>query len=224
MKKFAFFLPQFHEIEENNLWWGKGFTEWTNVKKAKPFYKGHALEKPLNNNYYNLLEKATVEWQTELMKKYCVDGLIYYHYWFEGKMLMEKPAENLLNWKDIDQRFFFCWANHTFSRGGHRSREILIEQTYGDKEDWKKHFEYLLPFFKDERYQKENNKPLFMIFISDFAEKEKMFKYFDQKCKENGFDGICLIESYHGDNYLFEEKWNKSKENANLKKRKFLKI
>lgn len=86
MKKFAFFLPQFHEIHENNIWWGEGFTEWTNVKKAIPLYEGHIQPKhPLNNNYYNLLSKRTVKWQTSLLYKYHVDGLIYYHYYFKGK-------------------------------------------------------------------------------------------------------------------------------------------
>ena len=85
MRKFAFFLPQFHEIPENDKWWGKGFTEWVNVKKAKPLYKGHKQPKvPLNNNYYNLLNKSTVEWQTKLLNEYKLDGLIYYHYYFDG--------------------------------------------------------------------------------------------------------------------------------------------
>ena len=112
MKKFAIFLPQFHEIEENNKWWGKGFTEWTNVRNAKPLYKGHEQPKqPLNGDYYNLLEKETVRKQTQLLNEYGLDGFVYYHYYFCGKKIMEKPAENLLKWKDIDQKFFFCWAN-----------------------------------------------------------------------------------------------------------------
>lgn len=97
MKKFAFFLPQFHEIPENDEWWGKGFTEWTNVRRAKPLFKGHQQPKhPLNENYYNLLNRDVVEWQTNLMNKAGLDGFIYYHYYFNGKLLLEKPAENLL--------------------------------------------------------------------------------------------------------------------------------
>ena len=201
MKKYAFYLPQFHEIEENNKWWGEGFTEWTNIKKARKFYEWQTLDKPLNNNYYNLLDRETVEWQTSLMHEYKIDGFIYYHYWFEGKLLMEKPAENLLEWKDINQDFFFCWANHSFTRGGYNQKEVLLEQKYGKKDDWENHFHCLLQFFRDSRYVKENNKPLFMIFKSDFAEMKEMIRYFDQKCKEAGFNGICLIESYHGDKY-----------------------
>lgn len=197
MKKFAFFLPQFHQIPENDLWWGTGFTEWTKVKKAKKLYCGHIQPRiPLNSNYYNLLEKSTVEWQTKLMSDYSLDGFIYYHYYFQGKMLLEKPAENLLKWKDINQPFFFCWANHSWFRSWEGSKEILLEQGYGDENDWKQHFEYLLPFFQDYRYEKKDNKPLFMIFKSGFEPQSEMFQYFDQKCKENGFSGICLIESY----------------------------
>ena len=89
MKKFAFFLPQFHEIPENDKWWGKGFTEWTNVKNARSLFKGHVQPKhPLNDNYYNLLDKSTVEWQTKLMNQYGIDGFIYYHYYFTGKLLL----------------------------------------------------------------------------------------------------------------------------------------
>lgn len=199
LKKFAFFLPQFHEIPENDEWWGKGFTEWINVKSAKPMYRGHKQPKePQGDNYYCLLDKSTVEWQTKLLEDYRVDGLIYYHYYFQGKKLLEKPAENLLRWKDINQKFFFCWANHTWYRSWNGSREVLIQQNYGDIEDWENHFLYLLKFFKDPRYEKRDNKPLFMIYQPDFKEKNDMFKYFDRRCKECGFSGICIIESYSG--------------------------
>lgn len=197
MKLFAFFLPQFHEIPENNEWWGEGFTEWTNVKKAEPLYKGHIQPKhPLNDNYYNLLDKKTVEWQTNLMHEYHVDGLIYYHYYFTGKKLLEKPAENLLQWPDIHQPFFFCWANHSWNRSWNGTKEVLLAQNYGDVADWEEHFDYLLPFFQDSRYEKIDNKPLFMVFISEFKEKLEMFDFFDKKCKENGFNGIYIIETF----------------------------
>ena len=200
MKKFAIYLPQFHEIEENNLWWGEGFTEWTNVKSAKKLFDKHIQPQvPLAQNYYDLLDKKTVGWQTELANKYGVDGFIYYHYYFEGKLIMEKPAENLLKWKDINQRFFFCWANHTWLKGHGDNREVLIEQTYGDEQSWEQHFNYLLPFFKDDRYEKCNNKPMFMIYMAELPNKKAMLDYFDKKCKENGFDGIYVIETYMGD-------------------------
>lgn len=195
MNIYALYLPQFHETKENNEWWGKGFTEWVNVKKAVPLYEGHLQPKhPVNDYYYNLLAKETVIWQTELMHQYCIDGMIYYHYYFNGKLILEKPAENLLKWKDIDQPFFFNWANHTWNRSWKGSKEVLVEQTYGDINDWKRHFEYLLPFFQDDRYIKIENKPLFIIYDSGFKEKNQMFERFDQWCKDAGFAGLYLIE------------------------------
>ncbi|MCR5609856.1 MAG: glycoside hydrolase family 99-like domain-containing protein [Lachnospiraceae bacterium] len=200
MKKYAIFLPQFHEIEENNEWWGKGFTEWVNVKRAKALYKNHCQPKhPLNNNYYNLMDKKVAEWQTSLLNEYKIDGMIYYHYYFNGKKLLEKPVENLLLWKDIKQPFFFCWANHSWVRSWNGTSEMLMEQSYGKKDDWETHFQYLLKFFKDERYEKVNNKPMFMLFRSNFEEKEELFKYFNVRCREEGFNGLYLIESYHGE-------------------------
>lgn len=206
MRWFALYLPQFHETEENNQWWGKGFTEWTHVNAAKPLYKKHRQPiAPLNNNYYDLMNKATVQWQTSLMKQYGIDGFVYYHYYFQGKKILEKPAENLLQWKDIDQPFFFCWANHSWFRASKNTKTLLIEQTYGTEADWQAHFEYLLPFFQDSRYEKKDNKPVFMIFAPEFPEKNAMMQYFDNCCKQAGFDGIYVIETfsnaYHTDNF-----------------------
>lgn len=206
MRKFAIYLPQFHEIEENNIWWGKGFTEWVNVKAAKPLYKSHMQPKrPLNDNYYDLLNKETVIWQNELMKEYGIDGFIYYHYYFNGKLLLEKPAENLLCWEDINQPFFFCWANHPWIKSWKGSREIIMPLEYGTEDDWEKHFQYLLPFFKDDRYEKKNNKPIFMIYNPDFDEKIEMFSYFEKRCIEEGFAGICIIETFNGYTSSFEK-------------------
>ena len=117
MKKFAYYLPQFHEIEENNRWWGKGFTEWVNVKKAQPLFKGHKQPIiPLNKNYYNLENPNILVWQANLAKKYGVDGFIFYNYYFCGKKLLEKPAKILLKNNNIPMKFFFCWANHSWFR------------------------------------------------------------------------------------------------------------
>ena len=194
MRIFSFYLPQYHEIPENNEWWGKGFTEWTNVRKAKPIFKGHVQPlHPLNNNYYNLMEKNTVEWQTRIMKEYGLTGMIYYHYYFCGKKLLEKPAENLLSWKDIEQPFFFCWANHSWKKTWNGTSELLVEQTYGNEKEWEEHFQYLLPFFQDRRYEKVNNKPVFMFFNSEFPLREEITNYFNERCKDYGFDGIFII-------------------------------
>lgn len=196
MRWFALYLPQFHETEENNKWWGEGFTEWTHVNAAKPLYRKHKQPiVPMDRNYYNLMDKNTVEWQTALAKKYGIDGFVYYHYYFCGKKLLEKPAENLLKWKDIDQPFFFCWANHTWYKAVDGIKNVLIEQTYGSEKEWEEHFQYLLPFFNDERYEKKDNKPVFMFFNHNFSEKKAMVDYFDKRCKQEGFNGIYIIET-----------------------------
>lgn len=197
MRWFAFYLPQFHETKENNEWWGKGFTEWTHVRAAKSLYKGHRQPiVPKSENYYDLMDKETVLWQTDLMKKYGVDGFVYYHYYFCGQKLLEKPAENLLKWKEIDQPFFFCWANHTWYQAINGVKKVLREQTYGTQEEWEDHFQYLLPFFRDSRYEKIDNKPVFMIYVVNFPEKHQIVDYFDRRCKEEGFSGIYIIETF----------------------------
>ena len=186
IKTIAMYLPQFHRIPENDEWWGEGFTEWTAVKGATKLFSGHKQpKKPLNGKYYNLLEKSTMQQQSVWMKEYGVDGLCFYHYYFkDGLKILEKPAENLLHWKDVDMPFCFCWANvswaRTWSKLGSKNSwsekfekqenectnipEILLEQKYGQEVQWKEHFEYLVSFFKDERYIKKEQHPVFLIY------------------------------------------------------------
>ena len=114
----AMYLPQFHRIPENDRWWGEGFTDWVTVKNAKPLREGHRQPiAPLGGRYYDLIEKETMEWQAGLAEEYGIDGFCFYHYWFgDGELLLERPAENLLGWKDIPMKFCFCWANETWAR------------------------------------------------------------------------------------------------------------
>ena len=174
MKILAKYLPQFHRTRENDAWWGEGFTEWTAVKKAAPLFEGHDQPRvPKDENYYDLLQKETMLWQASLMEKYGIDGMCIYHYWFkDGRQVLEKPAENLLRWKEVPMPFCFCWANETWARSWSKiqnknhwsdiyeqkksngSSGILLDQKYGREPEWKAHFEYLLPFFRDERYIK----------------------------------------------------------------------
>ena len=193
MKIIAYYLPQFHDIPENNEWWGEGFTEWVNVKKAKPLYDGHVQPKiPLNNNYYNLLDDDVKIWQAKLAKKYGIYGFCYYHYWFNGKLLLEKPMEQMLQNKKVDIPFCICWANEEWSRAWvGQSSKVLIPQVYGDKKNWKEHFDYLLPFLKDERYIKVDGKPLLVIYRPSVIECIKeMMDYWRELAKENGLEGI----------------------------------
>lgn len=211
MKLIAFYLPQYHRTPENDTWWGKGFTEWTNVKKAKPLFKNQTQPKvPLDHNYYNLMDKSTVEWQTGLMKKYGIYGFCYFHYWFNGRRILERPAENLLKWKEIEQPFCFAWANATWARtwtavkkattnwvasdSGQQGNGILIEQSYGTESDWQKHYEYLRQFFCDRRYIKVENKPMFLIYrLHDIPNAKEMFRIWNGLAKKDGFSGIHIV-------------------------------
>jgi len=196
MKIIAYYLPQFHEIPENNKWWGKGFTEWVNVKKSKPTFKGQYQPRiPLGKNYYDLTDVNTLEWQAKIAKDFGIYGFCFYHYWFEGEMLLEKPAEILLSNKSIDIPFCFSWANHTWTKQwADKSDVILKKQTYGDDEDWVKHFNYLLPFFVDERYIKEEGKPIVILYnpkgVSAFP---SMMKKWNQYAISNGLPGLKFI-------------------------------
>lgn len=193
MKIIAFYLPQYHAIPENDGWWGKGFTEWTNVKKARPVMRGQVQPKvPLNNRYYCLLDDSEKKWQADIAKKAGIYGFCYYHYWFDGKLLLEKPAEQMLANKDIDISFCFSWANEPWSRSWKgESKNVIMPQSYGGESDWKKHFEYLLPFFKDKRYIKENGKPVFIIYKPDIMPKcYEMLSYWNKLAIDEGFSGM----------------------------------
>lgn len=196
MKILAINLPQFHEIEENNKWWGKGFTEWTNVKKAKPIFEGHIQPLiPLDNYYYDLSNIEDIKKQCELAKKYGVDGFVYYHYWFGGKLLLEKPCEKLLN-ENIDIEYAFCWANEPWTRAWDgKDKTIILDQKYGDKSDWINHIKYLIEFFKDERYIKIDGRPMLYIYsASKIPDFDKMIQCWNDYLNENGIKEIFLVE------------------------------
>ncbi|MFH5962622.1 glycosyltransferase WbsX family protein [Clostridium perfringens] len=198
MKLIAFYLPQFHEIKENNEWWGQGFTEWTNTKKAnKLFYNHNQPREPLNDYYYNLLDNKTKIWQTDLANKYGIYGFCYYHYWFNGKMLLEKPLEQVLKMSELKQNFCISWANEPWTRSWYagREREVLIEQNYGDKREWKEHLDYLIQFFNDERYIKVNNKPMLLIYRPESIECfDEMIGFWEEEMKKIGFAGIHIVK------------------------------
>lgn len=196
MKIIAFYLPQFHNIPENDEWWGDGFTEWTNVKAAYPLYSGHDQPKiPLNNNYYNLLNDDVKIWQANLANNYGVYGFCYYHYWFNGKLLLEKPMEQMLNNKEIKIKFCICWANEPWAKAWvGEDKKILIPQKYGERQDWEKHFYYMLPFFKDSRYILDEGKPVMVIYrpkvISCLKE---MIDCWQELAIENGLPGLKMM-------------------------------
>lgn len=198
-KIIALYLPQFHTIPENDEWWGKGFTEWVNVRKAKPLFEGHQQPRiPLNNNYYDLSKVETLRWQANLAQKYGIYGFCFYHYWFEGgKRLLERPAEMLLANGDINLPYCFSWANEPWARTWDgKANQVLMPQNYGDEREWKKHFDYLTPFFKDHRYIKENGCPVFVIYKTQSipCAKEMMDKW-NEWARQIGFDCIHFVET-----------------------------
>jgi len=167
VRPIAFYLPQFHPISENDEWWGKGFTEWTNTAKAKPMFRGHYQPHiPADLGFYDLRLPETRIAQAQLADEYGIEAFCYYHYWFAGKRLLEKPFNEVLQSGEPNFPFCICWANHSW-RGiwsmGDRNR-ILIEQTYPGFDDHQAHFDTLLPAFKDRRYIKVDGKPLFVIY------------------------------------------------------------
>lgn len=195
-KLFAYYLPQFHEVRENNEWWGAGFTEWTNLAKANPLYKGHHQpDLPLNNFQYDLLDPDTLAWQIDLAKKHGVHGFNYYHYWFNGRQLLERPARNFLNRTNLSHGFMFMWANHDWTRSWTGGRELLIKQEYGDRADWVSHIRYLIEFFEDSRYLKINNMPVFEVYSSKHIHcRDEMFDVWRNECVRAGFSDLYLIE------------------------------
>ena len=200
MKIIAFYLPQFHNIPENDEWWGDGFTEWTNVKKAKPIYKGHIQPKvPLNKNYYNLLDDNVKIWQAHLAQEYGIYGFCYYHYWFNGKLLLEKPMEQMLLNKSIDIPFCICWANEPWTKGWVGEKKVLYPQEYGSEQDWIDHFNYLLPFLKDERYIKKDGKPIIFFYKPELVNCLSEMITCWQKCAHmEGLDGLTFLGKFAG--------------------------
>lgn len=196
MKIIAYYLPQFHTFPENDAWWGTGFTEWNNVRTASPLFEGHAQpRKPLKGRYYDLSDREVQRWQAGLAREYGIYGFCYYHYWFEGKLLMQKPLENMLYDKTIDLPFCISWANEDFTRSwAQKKKELLLKQTYGKEEDWKRHFEYLLPFFTDERYIRIDDRPVFIIYRPELIEElYPMLELWNAMAAGNGLKGMKYI-------------------------------
>lgn len=203
-KYIAFYLPQFHQIPENDIWWGKGFTEWTNTKSSIPLFDGHNQPRiPENNNYYDLTDVDALKWQSKLAADKGVFGFCFYHYWFNGKLLLEKPSEILLDNKDITTNFCFSWANETWSKTWNgQEKNVLISQQYGMKDDWLSHIEYLFKFFKDERYIKVDGHPMLLIYsINKIDCFEEMVAVWNDFLINNGMKTLHLVETLNSFNH-----------------------
>jgi hypothetical protein len=203
-KLIAFHLPQFYSFKENDMWWGKGFTEWTNSTSAKPQFEGHYQPHlPDELGFYDLSNNETFHKQISLAKKYGIYGFCFHYYWFAGgKRLMEKPIFNYLNDKTLDFPFMLCWANETWARGWWDSSndEVLMKQYYD--EDYALDFiKDIFPFFLDDRYIKINNCPV-LIFYNPLEPgketTEKYIKIWRKYIKKQGFDDLYILSTERG--------------------------
>lgn len=200
-KVIALYLPQFHPIPENDQWWGPGFTEWTNVAKARPLFKGHVQPKlPADLGFYDLRLEETRIRQAELAHEAGIEGFCYYHYWFDGKQLLERPFNEVLSSGKPDFPFCLCWANHTWSnktwdrKSAIQGKSVLIEQTYPGKEDDIAHFMSILPALRDKRYIRIDGKPVFFLYDAfRHTHVSEWIKTWRQLAEENGLPGLYLV-------------------------------
>ncbi|GHV17823.1 glycosyl transferase [Spirochaetia bacterium] len=198
----AFYLPQFHPIPENDEWWGKGFTEWTNVGKAKRYFPGHYQPRiPADLGYYDLRVPETREAQAELARKAGIEGFAYWHYWFGNeKRLLERPFSEVLNSGKPDYPFCLAWANEDWKGFAHglKDRNTFIKQEYPGVDDYTNHFYNVLPAFKDKRYIKVDGKPLFLIYKPLISHEVSVFiETWRRLAKENGLEDIYFVGQCH---------------------------
>ncbi len=198
----AYYLPQFHPVPENDLWWGKGFTEWTNVGKAKPLFKNHDQPKlPADLGYYDLRIPEVREEQAKMAKEYGVEGFCYWHYWFgDGKRLLEKPFQEVVKSGKPDLGFCLAWANIQWGgvAYGDKYERLLMEQTYPGADDYTAHFNELLPAFQDKRYMRIDNKPIFVVYNpAGLPDPNAFIDLWNNLARQNGLDGIYFIAYQH---------------------------
>jgi hypothetical protein len=203
----AFYLPQFHRVPENDRWWGEGFTEWVNVKKAKPLFIGHHQPHiPAELGYYDLLSPATRVAQAKLAKEHGICGFCYYHYWFNGRRILERPFDEVFETGKPDFPFMLCWANENWTRTWDgRDKDVLLEQNYSEEDD-RAHIRHLIKYFKDDRYIKVGGKPVIAIYKSFLLpNSENTISIFREEARKEGMElYICRVENHghYGEKYM----------------------
>lgn len=205
----AFYLPQFYPTPENDEWWEPGFTEWTNVAKAKPLFKGHYQPRiPRDLGFYDLRVSETREKQAQLAREAGIEGFCYWHYWFgNGKRLLADVFREVVETGKPDFPFCLCWANHSWYQktwDPKKPNKLLIEQTYPGLDDYKAHFMEMLPAFKDKRYMKTSDgKLIFGVFDFDYFHDFFLFKNtWNKLANDNGLDGFEFFAFVQGEKRL----------------------
>lgn len=195
----AFYLPQFHPVPDNDRWWGPGFTEWTNVGKARRYFRGHYQPRvPADLGYYDLRLPEVRRAQADMAREYGVEAFCYWHYWFgDGKRLLERPLEEVVASGQPDFPFCLAWANESWKGFAHglKNRNLLIEQRYpaGD-EDYIAHFHAILPTLRDKRYFRVDGRPLFMVYRPhELPDVAHFIDLWQKLARENGLGGIYFI-------------------------------
>ena len=203
IRAIAFYLPQFYPTPENDEWWEPGFTEWTNVTRAKPLYKGHYQPRlPKDLSFYDLRVPEVREKQAEMARSAGIEGFCYWHYWFAGRRLLDRVFTEVLESGKPDFPFCLCWANHSWKAKTWRPNmpdTMLIEQTYPGIEDYKAHFYAMLPAFRDKRYMTVDGKPIFGIFDPpDIPDFKSFSNIWNELAKENGLEGFFFFALAQG--------------------------
>ena len=200
----AFYLPQFHPIPENDEWWGKGFTEWTNTAKAKPLFEGHYQPHvPADLGFYDLRLAETRLAQAQMAREYGIEAFCYYHYWFGGQRLLERPFNEVLESGQPDFPFCLCWANQTWTGIWHgEPKRVLVEQTYPGMDDHRRHFEYLLPAFLDKRYLHVEGKPVFIVYSPDeLPDSNRVTELWRNLAVQAGLPGLFLMAVHNSSDW-----------------------
>lgn len=199
MRVIAYYLPQFHAIPENDEWWGKDFTEWVSVRNGKPLFKGHQQPiEPGELGYYNLLDADIKERQAQLARETGIEGFCYWHYWFGGKQLLEKPLQQVMASGKPDFPFCLGWANESWKAKTWLDQQtapdrMLIEQTYSPEDD-KAHFEAILPMLRDKRYIQVDGKPLLMVYRPlQLPDGKAWTERWQRMAREAGLTGLYLL-------------------------------
>jgi hypothetical protein len=198
MEILALYLPQFHPIPENDEWWGKGFTEWTNVTKARPLFRGHLQPRlPADLGFYDLRLSEVREAQADLARNHGVTAFCYWHYWFAGRRLLERPFEEVLSSGTPDFPFCLGWANQSWSGVWHGAPDrVLIEQTYPGTDDDLQHFAYLKKAFEDPRYITIKGRPIFYVYQpGDLPEPARFVDQWQRMARDAGLPGLYLVAS-----------------------------